>query len=220
MSDLAKKLAGKFVVLDGPDGSGKSTQLSLLRDHLTALGAEVECVRDPGGTAVGDKIREILLDRGNRRLTATCEMMLFMASRSQLVAEKIKPALQARKVVLCDRFISATVAYQGASGVAAETIIEIGEAAVEGLWPDLTIVLDVPAEVGLKRAGQRQDRTGGKTDRMETRNLSYHRAVRRNFKQLHECYPRPVADVRANRDAKVVFRDVLAELERAFPDGA
>jgi dTMP kinase len=177
-------------------------------------------VHDPGGTAVGDKIRQILLDRGSGRITAMCEVMLFMASRVQLVAERIKPALEAGKVVLCDRFVSATVAYQGASGISAKTIIEIGDAAVEGHWPDLTIVLDVPAEVGLRRAGQRQDRAGAKTDRMETRQLSYHRAVRRNFEQLRECYPRPVAHVRADRDEKAVFRDVLAELEKAFPGQA
>ena len=174
MTDLAEKLAGKFIVLDGPDGSGKTTQLALLRDHLAALGARVEAVHDPGATAVGERIRQILLDRDNAHMSPTCEMLLFMASRAQLVAERVRPALADGKVVLCDRFISATVAYQGAAGVSPSAVHEVGKIAVEDLQPDLTIILDLPAEEGLARLA-------GSRDRMESKALAFHRKVRELF---------------------------------------
>jgi dTMP kinase len=218
MSTLAEKLAGRFIVFDGPDGSGKSTQLALLSQHLTERGCRVERVHDPGTTAVGEKIRAILLDRDIGAIAPMCEALLFMASRAQLIEERIRPALAAGKVVLCDRFISATVAYQGASGVDPNKIIEVGDVAVQGVWPDLTIILDLPAEVGLERLGRRQQRGGDAGDRMERRGLPYHQAVLENFRRLAEVYPRPVAFVPGAGDADAVFQDVLAELEKAFPD--
>jgi len=215
MSDLAESLHGKFIVLDGPDGAGKSTQLGLLADHLARRGAEVVCVCDPGGTAVGDKIRQILLDRANGEMAPLCEMLLFMASRAQLIAEKVLPALHAGQVVLCDRFISATIAYQGASGVAVGPILEVGELAVEGCWPDLTVVLDLPAEVGLRRVGRRPGERG-RGDRMEIRPAAYHQAVRENFLSLAERYPRPVAVVSAQGSPEEVFDRVLAAVTDAL----
>ena len=174
MTDLAEKLAGKFIVLDGPDGSGKTTQLGLLRDHLVALGARVEAVHDPGATAVGERIRQILLDRDNAHMSPTCEMLLFMASRAQLVAERVRPALADGRVVLCDRFISATIAYQGAAGVSPSAVREVAKIAVEDVQPDLTIILDLPAEAGLARLA-------GSPDRMESKDLAFHRKVRELF---------------------------------------
>ena len=210
-SDLAKKLAGRFIVLDGPDGSGKSTQIALLRDHLAAAGADVLCVHDPGATAVGEKIRSILLDPKQTHLSPIAETLLFMASRAQLVAEKVRPALAAGKVVLCDRFISATIAYQGASGVPADLIVRVGELAVGNLWPDLTIILDLPAEVGMARAARR-----GAGDRVESRAMAYHDEVRENFRALRDGYPAPVVHVDATLDRPNVFANILAELEKAF----
>jgi len=215
MSELVESLRGRFIVLDGPDGAGKSTQLALLADHLAGLGADVERVRDPGGTAVGDKIRQILLDRANGEMAPLCEMLLFMASRAQLIAEKVRPAVEAGKVVLCDRFISATIAYQGASGVDVGPIIDVGELAVGGCWPDLTVVLDLPAEVGLKRAGRRAAQAGGH-DRMEVRPAAYHQAVRENFLALPARYPRPVAVVPAQGSPEEVFQRVLGAVTEAF----
>ncbi len=211
MTDLVESLRGKFLVLDGPDGAGKSTQLDLLARHLSKQGADVECVRDPGGTNVGDKIRRILLDRANGHIAPLCEMLLFMASRAQLIAEKVRPAVEAGKVVLCDRFISATIAYQGASGVDAKPIIEVGELAVAGLWPDLTIVLDLPAEEGLARAGE-----GDRHDRMEARPTAYHQAVLENFLALPQCYPRPVVVVSADGEPDAVFARMLEAITQAL----
>jgi len=231
MSDLAHRLAGKFLVLDGPDGSGKSTQLARLKDHLTALGARVETVRDPGGSDVGDAIRKILLDRSTGRMGAMCETLLFMASRAQLIEERIRPALNAGKVVLCDRFVSATLAYQGAAGVDANVVLSLAESAVQGIWPDLTIILDVPVQVGMQRAGSRGDwsRSSEKSakdqpslfgDRLEARSESYHEAVRRNFRALPKEYPHPAVCIKGDRDVEAVFEDILAALEKAFPESA
>ncbi|MDY7010284.1 MAG: dTMP kinase [Planctomycetota bacterium] len=206
MEDLGKKLAGKFIVLDGPDGSGKSTQLALLADRLGRQGVDVVTACDPGGTKIGEKIRAILLDRKNGGMSPMCEMLLFMASRAQLIAEVIRPALEGGKVVLCDRFISATVAYQGAAGIDSKTIIELGDIAVGGLWPDLTIILDVPVATGMERISDGRSCPG---DRMETKGSSFHQAVRRIFKELARHYPRPVEHVDADRKPEAVFESVL-----------
>ena len=176
MSELADRLAGRFIVIDGPDGAGKSTQLKLLADFLRAGGAAVREVRDPGGTAIGDRIRGILLDRANGEMSVECELMLYMASRAQLAAEVIRPALARGECVLGDRYVSSTIAYQGAGGVEAQVVRQAARAAVGETWPDLTIVLDLPSEEGLRRAGK-----GGRHDRMEAKGLAFHRKVRELF---------------------------------------
>jgi dTMP kinase len=228
MSNLAQRITGKFIVLDGPDGSGKSTQMILLRDRLAELGAAVESVYEPGATELGEKVRQILLGRDTARIGAMAETLLFMASRAQLVEEKIKPALKAGKVVLCDRFVSATLAYQGASGVDVNTILDLAEAAVQGIWPDLTVILDVSVEVGMQRAGAPRDRV--KTDknakdqlalfgdRLEARSDAYHQAVRKNFRNLVKDYPHPCLLVSADKEPPAVLENILSAIEKTFPD--
>jgi len=215
MSDLTDKLCGKFIVLDGPDGAGKTTQLDLLARRLEADGLEVCRVRDPGGTAVGDKIREILLSPESGEISPACEMVLFMASRLQLVAERIRPAIEAGHVVLCDRFVSATVAYQGASGVAADRIINIWQVAGEAFWPDLTVILVLPSETGLRRVAERNG-ADNTADRMEQRPDAFHRRVREIFGALDDCYPAPVRYVQADRPVEDVAADVAAAVEEAL----
>lgn len=214
MDEVAKKLAGKFIVLDGPDGSGKSTQIAMLADWLADQGTEVVKACDPGGTKVGEKIRSVLLDKETGSVSPMCEMLLFMASRAQLVAERIRPALKAGKVVLCDRFISATIAYQGAVGIDHETIIKLGDTATGGLWPDLTIILDVPVETGMGRISAGRSCPG---DRMETKGSAFHESVRRIFGELGEYYRHPVEYVNAEADADEVFAETLSVLKRNFP---
>lgn len=227
MSNLAEKLAGKFIVLDGPDGSGKTTQLSMLHKHLLELGGQVELVRDPGGTEIGEKIRNLLLDKDNARICPMCETLLFMASRAQLVEQRIKPALQKGMIVLCDRFISATIAYQGAAGIDPETIIRLGEIAIGNTWPDLTIILDVPVEVSRQRIGLppvRWRKSGELSapppplfgDRMETKDLPYYQDVLRIFEELEKYYPRPVVRINGDRKQEVVFENILDILEKMF----
>ena len=177
MTDFAEKLAGRFIVLDGPDGSGKSTQLAMLDECLRACGVKVVTTRDPGGTAIGDKIRGILLDRANDVMSINCEILLYMASRTQLMAEVISPAAASGNCVLCDRWVSSTVAYQVADGKAsAADIMAAYDLALPGVCPDLTIILDLDAEFGLARAAG-----AGGHDRIEARGAKYHRRVRELF---------------------------------------
>src|SRR5437867_5019334 len=140
-----------FIALDGLDGTGKSTQCRLLAQWLRAQGHAVTECADPGGTAVGDSIRALLLDR-RRDMVLTCEALLFMASRAQLVAEIIRPALDAGQVVVCDRFVLANVVYQGhAGGLDPERLWELGHFATGEVLPDLTVVLDLPVSAALAR---------------------------------------------------------------------
>jgi len=164
-----------FISLDGVDGAGKSTQIKLLCDALTARGHEVSQFRDPGSTKLGEAVREILLHREEIPLANTAEMLLYMACRAQLVSEQLNPALQSGQTVVCDRFLLANVVYQGsAGGLDVDTLWSVGNCATGGLSPDKTIVLDLDPEIAFTRIQRGQDR-------LEKRGLDYFRKVRNGF---------------------------------------
>lgn len=216
-------LAGKFIVLDGPDGCGKSTQQSMLAERLMQLGLEVVCCRDPGGTVIGDRIRSVILDYDIEPMNVRCETLLFMASRAQLVGEVIGPALAQGKTVLCDRFVSSTCAYQGAAGFDPKRVIDLAWHAVGGLWPWLTLIVDVETDVAFARIGRPAGRlkpsyrdtgqtvlfTDAVHDAMEMRSPEYHRRVRQNFLDLAPYYPAPIVRVDGQPPAEVVHRSVI-----------
>ena len=171
-------LQGKFVVIDGPDGAGKSTQVKLMREFLEGAAVGVVSVRDPGGTPIGEQIRQILLSNANAQMRVACEVLLYMASRAQLWAECIEPALQGGQCVISDRWISSTIAYQAVAGkIGAPKVLQIAEAALERPWPDVTLVLDLPSDVGMARVG-------AETDRMEGKGAGFHQQVREAFLTL------------------------------------
>ncbi len=204
---MKDKLAGKFIVLDGPDGCGKSTQTMMLYDWLKAEGAEVVTFRDPGGTAVGEKVREILLNPEHVEMSVRTELLLYMASRAQLWAEKIKPALQADKCVVLDRWVTSTCAYQGfAGGFGAARMLEIAEASLERVWPDMAILLDVDAET----ATGRMDRP---LDRMEQKGDCYHKKVREGFLQLSE-FNDTIVVVDATKNVEQVHQAVIEAVRK------
>ncbi len=175
---MAKAYAGKFIVLDGPDGCGKSTHSRQVVEWLGGMGVETVSFRDPGTTAIGEKIREILLSREHDAMDTRTELLLYMAARAQLWKEKIKPALSKNKCVVLDRWLSSTCAYQGyAGGFGMDKVIQIAEDCLERAWPDLTIVLDVDAETAAKRLNR-------ELDRMEAKGADYHRKVREGFLSL------------------------------------
>ena len=207
---LKEKLAGKFIVFDGPDGSGKGTQIRMLAERLRSEGLEVALPRDPGGTEIGDRIRKVLLGYDLSKMDVRCETFLFMASRAQLVGEIIETAIRAGHAVLCDRFISATCAYQGAQGYDIPRIIELGRYAVGDIWPQLTLIVDVPSDEGLQRTGRR----AGRADAMETRPLEYHRRVRDLFLSLPKEYPGKIEVIDGRPAPDQVHCSIVETLER------
>src|SRR4051794_16990299 len=180
---------GRFFALDGPDGGGKTTQAARLAHWLREMGRDVVACREPGGTPLGERLREILLDRDAAPPALRAEMLLYMASRAQLVAEVIRPALDAGRIVVSDRYLLANVVYQGyAGGLTVEDVWRVGEAATGGLWPDLTLVLDVPPDVA-------QARVGAPRDRMEDQPQAYRERVRAGFLTAAGSYPAPIVVV-------------------------
>jgi dTMP kinase len=195
-------LRGKFIVFDGPEGSGKSTQTALLQTALESAGLAVLAVRDPGTTRVGEKVRAILLDPAHHEMGMRCEMLLYMAARSQMMAEIIQPALQQGKVVLCDRFVSSTLAYQlGGDGMTAKDIRDVAQIAIHSRWPDLTIIFDIAAEQSMARVKRAKDR-------IEQRPMEYHAQVVRNYLAQAEGDP-TYRVVRADRAPEAIHADVL-----------
>jgi len=169
------RLAGKFIVLDGSEGCGKSTQVQLLGQRVESAGHKVLIVRDPGTTRIGEQIRVILLNPSHDEMAMRCEMLLYMAARAQMMAQTILPGLAEGKVVLCDRFVSSTLAYQlDGDGLRAEQIRAVADIAIKNRWPDLTLILDMAEDRGLARVQREKDR-------IEQRSVEYHRGVRRNY---------------------------------------
>ncbi len=200
-------LRGKFIVLDGPEGCGKSTQIQLLRDALIAAGLDVLLVRDPGTTRIGEQVRAILLNPDHGEMGMRCEMLLYMAARAQMMMENILPALQSGKTVLCDRFVSSTLAYQlGGEGLTAAEIRAVADIAIQGRWPDLTLILDMPPEESFKRVRRAKDR-------IEQRPLAYHEQVHRNYLGQAQDDPGHYRVVRADRDRESVHADILRALQ-------
>jgi dTMP kinase len=202
---------GTFIVLDGTEGSGKSTQARMLYERFAReLGADdVLLVRDPGTTRIGEQVRAILLDPAHAEMNMRSEMLLYMAARAQMMAQVILPALEMGKIVLCDRFVSSTLAYQlGGDGLTADDIRLVAGIAIKGRWPDLTILLDMPAASSLARVNRAKDR-------IEQRPLEYHEQVRRNYLEQAARDPKYYRVVNADRDVEVVHGEVLAAAQAA-----
>ncbi len=198
---MIKNLKSKLIVLDGPDGCGKSSQRDLLAQFLVNNKVKVACFRDPGSTATGEKIRNILLDPANH-ISDRTELLLYMASRAQLWDECIAPALKKKNCVLLDRWVSSTCAYQGfAGGVGMQTVIDVAENSLERVWPDLTIILDVD----LKTAKKRMNRS---LDRMEQKKQAYQKKVRAGFLKLAKTR-KDIVVVDASQDIEAVHNDIL-----------
>ena len=227
---MKDRLQGKFIVLDGPDGCGKTVQLELLKTYSMQHGIAVEQTTDPGGTKIGNQISRLLKYDAQGYMDVTTEVMLFMASRAQLIVEVIKPALEAGKTVLCDRFISSTCAYQGSNGYPVERIIELGKLAVGDVWPDLTIIIDIPVEEGRERTGHKRyqkTKVNHKdanqaylfdnvvVDRFDSRTLEYHRKVRKWFLKIGEYYPGIVKIVNGEADIQTVHNRILKIISEA-----
>lgn len=178
-------MPGFFVTFEGGEGSGKTTQLKALLAGLRSLPVEVVQTRDPGGTAIGNQVRELLLSGENVRMSPLAELLLYEASRAQLVQELIRPALTAHRIVLCDRFTDSTVAYQGyGRGLDLDLIERLNAVAADGLRPDLTFLLDLDPAVGLARVAERVTQPRRRRDRLEAEVLEFHQRVRAGYRAL------------------------------------
>lgn len=195
-----------FITLEGPEGSGKTSQLPGLAEFLRKQGYDLITTREPGGTSIGDQIRRVLFDLANKGMNPRSEILLFQASRAQLVDEVIRPALNAGKVVLCDRYADSTLAYQGyGHGVNMVTLREIVSFATGGLKPDLTVFLDVNVEEGLNRRNK-----GGDWNRLDDYDKEFHRRVYEGYQLLIAAEPERWVVVNAARPPEAV----AAELQK------
>ena len=190
--------------MEGGDGSGKSTQMQKIEAYLTEMGQEILLTREPGGTPMAEKIREMILDPANRDLTGRAEMLLYAAARAQHVEEKILPALRAGKTVLSDRFTDSSIAYQGFGRGLGDMVAEVNRIATDGLEPDLTIFLNIT----------RQD--GHVLDRLEQEQAAFHEAVYAGYLALAKENSGRIANIDADRPAEAVFADIRKALDRVF----
>lgn len=205
---------GLFITFEGPEGSGKSTQLRLLANRLRGEGRDVFETAEPGGTPIGMQIRRVLLDAQNREMRPVTELLLMFACRAQNVDEWILPALGAGKIVISDRFTDSTLVYQGiARGLGAEVVYEVDRIACRGLSPDLTLVIDIDTETGLKRARSRNRRTQDVETRIDEQDVSFHRRVRDAYRQLAGDEPGRVRLIDGNRLESEVAEDVWNAVE-------
>lgn len=203
-------MKGIFITFEGIDGCGKSTQCEMLKDYLTEYGKKFIFVREPGGTEIGERIREILLDKKNTQMTARTELLLFEAARAQITDEVIKPALEDGKIVICDRFFDSSSAYQGmARGMGMDFVANLNMAATGGLKPDVTFFFDISAEEALVRRGKR----GEASDRIELAGLKFQEDVRQGYLELAASSGGRIVTIDARLGIDEIFEQVKGALE-------
>ena len=203
-------MKGIFITFEGIDGCGKSTQCELLKNYLEGIGKEFIFVREPGGTVIGERIREILLDKKNTQMTARTELLLFEAARAQITDEVIRPALDEGKIVLCDRFFDSSSAYQGmARGMGMDFVAGLNMAATGGIQPDITFFFDISAEEALERRGKR----GEASDRIELAGLKFQEDVRKGYLELASGSEGRIVTIDATLGIDEIFEQIKDTLE-------
>ena len=195
---------GYFITFEGGDGSGKSTQIALLRDWLVQAGYDVILTREPGGTRISEKIRELILDPDNQEMADMTEALLYAAARAQLVSQMIKPALEEGKVVICDRFVDSSIAYQAYGRGLGDAVGVINTYAVDGCMPDLTVLLRLDPEKGSSRIADREH------DRIEQAPDAFHRKVYEGYLELEKNYPDRIVGI----DASGTIDEIAEEIRR------
>ena len=198
---------GLFISIEGPDGSGKSTQLKNIKGFFEERGIPTVFTREPGGTSIGEKIREILLDKTNVEMDSMTEAMLYAAARAQHVAQVIKPAVEEGKVVVCDRFVDSSIAYQGYGRNLGESVEIINSYAVNGFMPDLTILMKLDPNIGKDRIGSRDK------DRLELEKDAFHMSVFEGYLALEKKYPDRIFGIDASRTIEDIKVDIYKKLE-------
>lgn len=202
-----------FITLEGPEGSGKSMQIPKLADYIRGLGKEVITTREPGGTAIGDQVRQILMNLNNTDMNPRTEALLFCAARAQIVDEVIRPALERGAVVLSDRYADSTLAYQGyGRGADLDTLRRILHFATGGLKPDLTLLLDVDVEIGLNR----RRNCGGEWNRLDAVEVAFHKKVRNGYLELARAEPERWRIIDASQLPEMVQSNLQTTVHQAL----
>ncbi|MGF6377049.1 dTMP kinase [Clostridiales Family XIII bacterium PM5-7] len=204
--------SGVFITLEGPDGSGKSTQVRYLKEYLESQKVETVFTREPGGTDIGEKLRKIILDQKNSEMCDMSEALLYAASRAQHVEQLIRPALAEGKVVVCDRFIDSSIAYQGYGRQLGDSVRIINELAVAGCMPDLTLLMEISPEVGKSRIKVESQ------DRLEREKIDFHNRVFAGYEELLQVYPERFVGIDASRDKDAIRKDIVAQVDKLLKD--
>jgi len=208
----------RFITFEGGDGSGKTTQLKALDGYLTERGKSCIATREPGGTSLGNLIRQVLLEVGKQPITSPTELFLYLADRAQHIHEVIIPAIKQGKVILCDRHTDSTLAYQGyGRGIDLGLLRSLNDIASQGIEPDLTFLFDCPVEIGLSRTAQRQSQaiTGaGREDRFEREKIEFHERVREGFLELARAEPHRFRIIDATRSVEEIAREIENVIDR------
>lgn len=200
---------GIFITMEGPDGSGKSTQIDLLKEYLESAGYDVLVTREPGGNRISEAIREIILNSEYTEMSPVTEMMLYASARAQLIAEVIGPAIESGKAVISDRFVDSSLVYQGmARGLGVETVYEINKVAIGEYMPQLTIMLDLPAEVGISRKKDQKE-----LDRMELESLEFHKKVAAGYREMAERFPERIKRIDATLPIEEIYGIIKGSVE-------
>ncbi|MBN7774268.1 dTMP kinase [Clostridium aminobutyricum] len=199
---------GLFISIEGPDGSGKSTQIQKLKKFLEEQGREAIVTREPGGTEISEKIRAIILDKNNVEMDYMTEALLYAASRAQHVAQVIKPALDEGKTIICDRFVDSSIAYQGYGRKLGDCVRIINEFAVAGCMPDITFFLKIDPSIGKMRIKEEVQ------DRLELEKLAFHNEVFRGYLELEENYKDRIIGIDANRSIKEISKDIIGHMKQ------
>jgi dTMP kinase len=201
---------GYLITLEGGEGSGKTSVLKLVADALEQQGHSVICTREPGGIDIAEQIREVILDRRNTSMDPRTEALLYAAARRQHLVEKVVPALEAGKIVLCDRYIDSSLAYQGhARGLGIDEIFTVNKFAIDHYMPDLTLYFDVEPAIGLSRI---EKDAGREVNRLDIESIKFHETVREGYKLLVGRYPERIRVVDASDSLAAVFESAMAEI--------
>lgn len=196
-----------FITLEGPEGSGKTTAVNAAVEKLIEMGYEIVRTREPGGTPIAEQIRNVILDKGNTTMDPRTEALLYAASRRQHLVEKVWPAIKEGKIVICDRFLDSSLAYQGgARGLGVEEVLNVNLFATENTWPDLTLLFDMDPEIGLERIAKNADR---EVNRLDLEKLDFHNKVRNTFLELSKRYPERYVIIDASQPREVVAKATL-----------
>ncbi|NLJ88437.1 MAG: dTMP kinase [Epulopiscium sp.] len=208
-------MKGLFITMEGPDGSGKTTQIEELKKFFNDKAYEVVITREPGGTDISEHIRSIILDVNNDNLSYMAEALLYAASRAQHVEEKIKPALEAGKVVICDRFVDSSIVYQGyARKIGIEVVESINRFALMGIQPDITFFFDIRPEDAMDRKVSQKS-----LDRLEKEDISFHKLVYEGYKILLKRYPKRIRRIDASKSIDEVKNQIISEINRFLEGG-